>query len=47
MNSLSTDMDPVTLGDTLDTWNRERSNEELRSFIATRHASLPDDIELF
>ena len=30
----------------LATWNRPRTTEELLGFISTRHASLPEDIEL-
>ncbi len=28
------------------TWNRERTGEELRRFIETRHAALPSTIEV-
>lgn len=48
MESLYADTEPVTVSDSfgLDTWNRERTSEELRSFVANRHNSLPDDVEL-
>lgn len=42
------DVEPVTVSDILglDTWNRPRTNEELRSFITSRHNSLPDSDEI-
>lgn len=48
MDATFTDTESATLSDSfgLDTWNRQRSTEELRSFVATRHLALPDDIEL-
>jgi hypothetical protein len=30
----------------LATWNRPRSNSELRSFVESRHSSLPDGISV-
>jgi hypothetical protein len=47
MNNPS-DVEPVTVSDILglDTWNRERSSEELQDFITTRHSRL-QDVELF
>lgn len=30
----------------LASWNRERTIEELRSFVNTRHALLPDSIDI-
>lgn len=30
----------------LDSWNRERTTEELLGFIANRHAALPDSDEV-
>ena len=35
-------MDSDTTNDRLDTWNRPRTVEELRSFINLRHSLLPD-----
>lgn len=39
------DVEPVTVSDILNlaTWNRERTIEELQSFIEAHHAQLPDD----
>jgi hypothetical protein len=31
----------------LASWNRERSTEELRTFVAMHHAALPADIDIF
>lgn len=49
MDKTSADIEPVTVSDILglDTWNRERSTQELQDFITTRHSNLPGDIELF
>ncbi|MFZ1360672.1 MAG: hypothetical protein WAS27_01400 [Candidatus Saccharimonadales bacterium] len=30
----------------LASWNIERTNDQLRTFIDAKHAALPDDIEL-
>lgn len=30
----------------LATWTRKRSSEELRSFVLTHHAQLPDSIDI-
>lgn len=30
----------------LASWNRERTTEELRGFVNTRHALLPDSIDI-
>ena len=30
----------------LATWNRERTSDELRRFVAVRHAALPIDIDI-
>lgn len=48
METKSSGVEAVTLSDilALSTWNRERSDDELRSFIATRHAALPDNISV-
>jgi hypothetical protein len=37
-------VEPVTISDILElaTWNRERSDDELRSFINSRHAAIAD-----
>ena len=39
------DIEPVTMSDILElaTWNRPRTDQELREFIETHHAALPDD----
>lgn len=48
MNSQETIGEAVSFSEILDlaTWNRQRSDEELRAFIDRRHASLPDDLEI-
>ena len=48
MDISSADIEQVTLSDILDlaTWNRPRTSDELRSFIETRHAALPDDLDI-
>ncbi|MDB5167795.1 MAG: hypothetical protein JWO55_53 [Candidatus Saccharibacteria bacterium] len=48
MEYTSTNIESVTISDILDlaSWNRQRSTEELQSFIQTRHNRLPDDTEL-
>jgi hypothetical protein len=48
METQSDKVQPVTMADILQlaTWNRERSSEELQSFINTRHLALPDDSEI-
>lgn len=48
MQSHTSDSEQVSVGEvmeTLTTWNRQRSTEELLSFISGRHAQL-DDVEL-
>lgn len=42
------EIEPVTVSDILEfaTWNRPRSNDELRAFVERRHAQLPDDTEI-
>ena len=42
------DVEPVTISDILNlaTWNRERSTEELQSFIESHRARLADDTEI-
>lgn len=41
------DTEPVSVGEVLETltWNRQRTTEELMSFISGRHALL-EDVEL-
>lgn len=41
-------IEPVTLSDILQlsSWNRPRTSDELQNFIETRHAALPDDLEI-
>lgn len=42
MEAQTGDIQPVTISDLLGlaTWSRERSNDELRSFVDKKHASL-------
>jgi hypothetical protein len=42
MDIQNADIEPVNLSDILNlaTWDRQRSSEELQSFINTRHAAL-------
>ena len=42
------DVEPVTVSDILDlaTWNRQRTSEELQSFINSHHDRLPDSVEI-
>lgn len=44
MDAHITDIEPVTTSDILDmaTWNRQRTTEELLSFIGMKHANLSD-----
>jgi hypothetical protein len=48
MDISTADIEPVTMSDILElaTWNRPRTSDELRGFIETHHAALPDDTEL-
>ena len=48
MDAQSSGIEQVTLTDILQlaTWNRERSDDELRNFIDTRHAALGDSEEI-
>lgn len=48
METQSSGVEAVTLSDILQlaTWSRERTSDELRSFIDTHHAALPDDITI-
>ncbi len=47
MNEYITEIDPVTPSDILElaTWNRQRSTNELMSFIGKHHDSV-NDVEL-
>lgn len=49
MDKIPADIEPVTVSDILglDTWNRQRTSQELQDFISTRHDQLPADTELF
>lgn len=44
MNAHITETDPVSPSDVLEmaTWNRQRSTDELLSFISSRHENLAD-----
>lgn len=48
MDMPTADIEAVTVSDILNlaTWNRQRSSEELQSFINSHHAQLPDDSEI-
>ena len=48
MNATTADSSSDILGATseLASWNRERTVEELRSFVNSRHALLPDSIDV-
>lgn len=48
MQTQSSDGNVASISDAFDlaTWNIQRSNEYLQDFINSRHAALPDDIEL-
>lgn len=48
MQTQSSDGDVATTSDAvqLATWNIQRTSEQLHSFITTRHAALPDTIDL-
>lgn len=48
MDMQAADVEAVTVSDILDlaTWNRPRSTEELRAFVDSHHANLPDDTEI-
>ena len=43
----ASDSEPVSVGEVMETltWNRQRTTEELLSFISGRHAQL-EDVEL-
>ena len=42
---MNADTSTVAIANGLDTWNRPRTTEELRSFIELRHDRLPDDVD--
>lgn len=48
MEERSAAIEAVTISEILDlaTWNRQRSDEELQSFINTHHNNLPDNIDI-
>jgi len=48
MDMQAADIEPVTVSDILDlaTWNRQRTSQELQSFINSHHDRLPDSIEI-
>ena len=48
METTAADNGSAVLSDAfgLATWNRPRTNEELRAFITSHHDRLPDDIEI-
>lgn len=48
MEMPAADIEPVTVSDILSlaTWERERTHEELKAFVDSRHAALPDDSEI-
>lgn len=48
MDATTADAGSGLLDDSLGlaTWNRERSLNELRMFVAVRHAALPADIDI-
>ena len=48
MDATTADAGSILLNDSLGlaTWNRERSLNELRRFVAAHHAALPADIDI-
>lgn len=48
METPTAGIEAVTLSDVLNlaTWERERTTEELKAFVDSRHAALPDDTEI-
>ena len=48
MDISTAEIEPVAFTDILDlaTWNRPRTSDELRSFIESHHAALPDDLDV-
>lgn len=47
MHTYTSDNEPVSVGEIIETitWNRQRTTEELMSFISGHHARL-DDVDL-
>lgn len=48
MDTNISDIEDVTVSDILNlaTWNRPRSDDELREFVTRHHAALPDNVEI-
>jgi hypothetical protein len=46
MDMPSATIENVTISEVLATWNRPRSDQELRDFVTTHHNCLPDDSEI-
>jgi hypothetical protein len=48
MKDHSAAVEAVTISEILDlaTWNRQRTDEELRDFINTHHSNLPDNLDI-
>ncbi|HMH70073.1 MAG TPA: hypothetical protein VK502_01640 [Candidatus Saccharimonadales bacterium] len=48
MDKHSADIESVTLSEILNlaSWNRQRTSDELQSFIRTHHDKLPDSVEV-
>jgi hypothetical protein len=48
MDATTTDASTGIFSNALElaSWNRQRTGEELRRFIETRHAALPTDIDV-
>lgn len=42
----SADIENVTVSEVLATWNRTRSDEELRKFVLSHSLRLPEDSEI-
>lgn len=48
METQENTVEPVTISDILElaTWNRQRTNEELRAFVTRRQTALLDNTEI-
>jgi hypothetical protein len=46
MEMPSSDIENVTLSEVLASWNRPRTDEELRDFVSTHSSRLPEDAEI-
>ncbi len=48
MQTQSSDANVASISDAIElaTWNIQRSSDYLQNFVNSRHAALPDDIEL-